>query len=502
MKVDYNLYIRVTDLTAMLKEAKHKIRGLEKTAVELAAKISEVTASNLKLTVKNAELVASNTALSAKLDLLQIRRTSKNSSKPPSSDFPPPEKTKSGENRNLTNGKRGGQPGHPGLCRAYLVADKVEHAIPTSCINCGTPLEGRDKHPSRVQQIEIPKMSAIVTDFYCHELRCSQCGTKTKAESSEAAIFGTFGPRLTSFIGLLSGKFHLSKRFIQEVLHDAFGVQLALGTVSNLEQQLSRSLAEPVQEARASIQQRQVIHVDETGWREDKHGAWMWVASCPEVAVFCISRSRGKKVAKNLIGETFSGIAVSDRWRSYLWLPTEHHQICWAHLKRDFQLWVDVGRGDAVYGKRMLAHVETIFKWWHQFILKKIDRDELNHHMKSTIVGTISDLHEAKNCANKRISGMAREILTLEKSLWHFLTRENVSPTNNFAERVIRTAVIWRKICFGTDSELGSRFAERLLTVAVTLRLQHRNVLEYLTTAYRAFLTGMSVPSLLPAKPA
>ena len=97
---------------------------------------------------------------------------------------------------------------------------------------------------------------------------------------------------------------------------------------------------------------------------------------------------------------------------------------------------------------------------------------------------------------------MCRAILKAQHSLFTFITHEGVEPTNNHAEQTIRHAVIWRKLCFGTDSEGGSRFVERVLTVVQTLRLQKRNVLDYLTSACEARLNGQSPPSLITHPPA
>jgi len=80
----------------------------------------------------------------------------------------------------------------------------------------------------------------------------------------------------------------------------------------------------------------------------------------------------------------------------------------------------------------------------------------------------------------------------------HLCGRQGVELTNNVAERRIRPAVIYRKLSFGTHSEDGSRFIERMMTVTATLKQQNRNVLEYLTAAYAAHLAGAPAPSLLP----
>ena len=102
-------------------------------------------------------------------------------------------------------------------------------------------------------------------------------------------------------------------------------------------------------------------------------------------------------------------------------------------------------------------------------------------------------------CPSKKVAGMCREILTLRPALWTFLWRPWVEPTNNHGERVLRHAVVWRKSSLGTDSEVGSRFVERVLTAVQTLRLQRCNVLDYMTAACEASLRGEHAPSLLAA---
>ena len=87
-----------------------------------------------------------------------------------------------------------------------------------------------------------------------------------------------------------------------------------------------------------------------------------------------------------------------------------------------------------------------------------------------------------------------QEILAVESALWTFVYREGVEPTNNAAERALRHGVLWRKSSFGTHSETGSRFVERVMTAVITLRQQKRDVLAYLT------LAGRPAPSLLPAQ--
>ena len=85
-----------------------------------------------------------------------------------------------------------------------------------------------------------------------------------------------------------------------------------------------------------------------------------------------------------------------------------------------------------------------------------------------------------------------------EPALWLVVSVEGVEPTNNASERALRPAVLWRRSSLGTQSQDGSRFVSRLLTVVTSLRLQQRDVLDYLTQACQAKHQGQPAPSLLP----
>ena len=102
------------------------------------------------------------------------------------------------------------------------------------------------------------------------------------------------------------------------------------------------------------------------------------------------------------------------------------------------------------------------------------------------------------SCGCAKTAGTCRELLAGETHLWTFVRVEGVEPTNNDAERALRHGVIYRKLSGGTDSESGSRFVERILTVVATCRQQDINVLDYLTRCYRAHLDSQPVPSLIP----
>jgi len=108
-------------------------------------------------------------------------------------------------------------------------------------------------------------------------------------------------------------------------------------------------------------------------------------------------------------------------------------------------------------------------------------------------------LEQERACGCGKTAATCRELLAVEPALWTFVRVEGVEPTNNRNERMLRLAVLWRKKSFGSQSEAGCRFVERLLTVVQTRRLQGRPVLDYLYDALLAHRTNLPPPQLLPA---
>jgi transposase len=430
----------------------------------------------------------------------RVNRNSHNSSKPPSSDGPgvsrkPRRRAKSGR-------KRGAQPGHKGMTRKLLPIEQVKesHDIkPNVCHSCGDELVGEDPEPYRHQVTEIPPVVAEVAEYRIHTLTCSGCGTETRAELPAGVPKGAFGPRLQAMVSLFSGHYHLSKRETAEVMADFFQADMCLGSVSALERRTSETIRTPVDESREYVQAQPVVNMDETGWREANQRAWLWVAATPLVTAFLIRQSRGGKVAREMLGETFQGIVGSDRWSAYNWLRTLLRQLCWAHLLRDFQAFVERGGESQRIGEAILAQAELMFQWWHKVRDGTMSRAAFRGQMQTVQDQVGKLLRQGTTCDHSKTAGTCRDILKREDALWTFVRVEGVEPTNNLAERQIRPGVLWRNSSFGTQSETGSRFAERIMTVVATLKQQNRRVLDYLTEACDTANWDRQAPSLLPS---
>lgn len=430
----------------------------------------------------------------------QVHQNSGNSSQPPSSDGPGVVKGKLEKKR--TGRRRGGQPGHPGTQRKLVAVEdlKAEYDLkPPHCRRCGETLMGEDAHPYRHQVAEMPPVKIEVTEYRLHTLSCQTCGTDTRANLPEGVPQGGFGPRFQAQVSILSGKYHLSKRETVGILDDFYGVELGLGSVPKLEKRTSAAIAPAVEEARAYVRTQPSAHQDETGWREGGKKAWLWVLATHSVSVFLVDLHRSAAVAKNMLGVAFKGILITDRWSAYNWLENRYRQLCWAHLLRDFQAFVERGGEAQGLGEALLAYAQQMFTCWHLLEKGQSSRAQFQEQMIPirTQVGAL--LRQGSHGSHAATAGTCRDILKREAALWTFVDVEGVQPTNNLGEQKIRPGVLWRKSSFGTQSKAGSRFVERILTVATTLKQQKRNLLEYLTETCEATNYGRPVPSILPA---
>ena len=446
--------------------------------------------------------------------LEKVNRTSKNSSSPPSLD-PQGFGTKSGEKKGSK--KRGGQPGHQGHSRnLYPIeacSEVIEHQ-PTTCSSCGEKLKGEDENPYRHQIVEIPPIEPIVVEQRLHQLICAGCGTATRAALPDDVDASGYGVRVVAVVALLSGVYRNSQRLVQSALADLFHISLSLGTVNKLRQEASNAVAGSVAEAKLYVQQQPVVGADETSFEQgnidggnpQQRTAWLWVAVTPLMTFFQIALTRCTQAAQNLLGADFGGILTSDRHGAYNWVDLERRQLCWAHLRREF---IKISERPGVsqeLGAALVKQQEQLFELWHRVrdgTLTRSDFGVLVAKIRSAIQATLQEADAYSITAREKTPlaktvRTCRQLLKVEPAMWLFVTTEGVEPTNNAAERAIRPAVIWRRTSFGTQTQAGSAFVARMLTVVTTLKSQHRSVLEFLTCAIVAARDGQPAPSLLP----
>ena len=442
------------------------------------------------------ELEEENARLKKRIEELEqlLGMNSKNSSKPPSSDTPGASAVLPKHRRK----KRGAKKGHQPYLGELLPPEKVTRRIeldPEVCPCGGTDFEKTSEEPLRHQIVDIPPIEPEVIEYIQHIYRCKDCGELLYQPLPDEIKRKHFGPGILALVAVLTGMLNTSKRKALAMINEVFSVPMSLGGLSNCEAQLADALEHPYNETIEHIRKQDVAHADETGWRRgNKQRGWLWALCYTGAAAFMVHARRGQQAARKLPGK-FSGVLVSDRWGGYNFF-TGIRQICWAHLKLDFKAISEAKGMPGKTGQELYGLAKKILK------LRKRVRDgtlqwRTFQNRMAPLMVRVEDLLEEGASGISKLEGLCRNILKHRKHLWTFVKDQSVEPTNNTAERIVRQGVLWRKSSFGTQSERGARYVERILTVCATCRLQGRSVIEYLRDACRCHLDGIAAPSLI-----
>ena len=423
--------------------------------------------------------------------------TPQSSSLPPSTQHPhakPKRPEQDGKKR-----KRGGQKGHKKHHRELIPPEQCDDVIPLkpdACRRCDTRLAGIDPEPIRHQVWELPEIKPIVTEYQQHRLACPCCGITTCASLPAGVPGGQSGPRLVAFTGLLMGHFRQSKRRASLFLQDLLKMPCCPSLTVKMQNQVAAAIQVPYEQLTNELGKQDQLFMDESPTKQANQKAWLWTAVAPLFAVFAIFSSRKGDALPKLLGNSFTGIINCDRAKMY-W-QAKRLQWGWAHLKRDFQALIDhPDKQVQRLGHDLMRQVKLMFQHWRRYQAGEISWGTFRGSMSPVRKNINALLLRGEFSGNQRLIGMCRELYNHRQWLWTFVDVQGIEPTNNTAERALRPAVIYRKLSFGTQSESGSRFIERMLTVSETCRLQKRSVYTYLTEAVTAYFSKQAAPSLL-----
>lgn len=476
----------VVGLLERLNRLEARVVELETERDELRARVQKLEHENRRLKNENAELRA------------QFSRTSGNSHQPPSSD-----RSWNKGKKQPTGKKPGGQLGHKGHFRKVEPEhiDEVRKHYPHECEGCGAGL-GLHSESHRVHhQWEIPEPKAHVIEHRYERVRCSRCGTLNEAKAKRAER-SCFGPGLIGQLGHFQSGYGLSRQDCAELAQELYGVDISAASISNQRKVLGAALCEPVEQAQIALEKAALSGMDETSHRMKQGRGFLWVRTSEWLTVFLLHLRRSRLAARRLLAELEDGqVLVTDRYGVYLHLPAHQHQLCWAHLHREFIGWQEHEHpGTCWLGHRLGEDTEAVFA-----IVKKI-RDgtvqkERGHPQLRWIEARMRfRLRLALRCSRKKTQGKAKHILKYFERYWTFMHHEGVHLTNNDSERALRHAVIWRKTSFGVQSAYGALFVSTMLSVRHSLRSQKRSVRDFIHQALSAYLHGMAPPSLLPTE--
>jgi len=460
-----------------------------------------LSAQNERLTAQVEQLTARVARQEQRIAQLErkTKRSSRNSSQPPSQD-PPSVAPRRG--KDPSGRKQGAQPGHDGRGRELLPTSAVDEVIehwPTGC-GCGHVFALSELvatgDPARHQVEELPVMAVTVTEHQCQRVRCPACGQRPRGELPAGVGSSAFGPRFHAAVTVLSVRNRISRRDVVELCEQLFGARISTGTIDAILERVADALADPHDDLLERVRAAESLNMDETGWRLRGAQRALWGAFTDRHAILKVAPDRHEDHAKALLGDT-KAIVTSDRWWAYGHLPLKRRQVCWSHLQRDFAHHAEGLGAEKALGEAGLRICDELF-WAWEIYQHTADRHDLKLAIRALRreLKPILTEHAGTKARYRHGRRFARNLLKIWPALWTFADHRGIEPTNNHAERGLRGAVIYRKLSLGSQSEGGERRIERLLSAHTTCRLQRRSLHAYLIDVLDAHTRGHPIPLL------
>lgn len=449
-------------------EVQKKLSTLETTISTLETTICSLERKIAELTEEKAVLQKENAGLKEKLGL-----NSTNSSIPSSKELYKVKKA----NKCQSSRKQGAQVGHAGYSRDQMTANEIiKVELDSLYCECGGELIALS--PRIHQKIDLPEIKPYVTDYHLQRGRCKSCKKRRSAALPAGVTADLFGPRVKGVIGALSGFYKNSKREVESILQDLFGLQISLGTISNNESRIAEKCKESYEDIELNLSYSELVHMDETSHYNKGKLGWCWGFFSSNYSLIKLEHSRGKKVLENSVFGKNDNIVVTDRYAAYNYFDEENRQICWSHLARDFERFAHSSNGRVKAVGEYLRHVASeLFALKKSLLEGKIEalrflrrarrlRKRTWYYLKN-----ITHVEDAQHAAR-----VAKNIMKSENMMWKFLDNPVAIPlTNNHAERQIRHYVTYRKNSYFTQSERGNRFLERVVSLYLTWKQQKQN---------------------------
>ena len=415
---------------------------------------------------------------------VQVGMNSKNSSKPPSSDSPYKKVRRKKQDKKKKRAK-GAKKGHKGHQQQLLKPTDKNHLLPGQC-SCGHQGFSRcETTPFYTHQhVELPVIDMEITHWVLHKCDCPVCGKTVKASLPEN-IHGGYGPRLCAFIAELSGTKGMSRRDVQQLIQSVLNIPIATGTIQKIVDRSSEAIL-PVYEMIGNQARRSWCnYVDETSWFNHNELQWLWAMVNERVALYRVDAHRSKKAFEELV-QDWQGILISDSYNLYRsWVYGR--QTCLAHLIRKGDALAERKKRDLrLFGQCMASHLRQLVRF------SKDPPDSVQwSEFYTYLMFTLSLWEGDKTDAGQ----LARQVQREMDALWTFLDHEGIEPTNNRAERALRSGVLWRKRSLGTQSEKGKRWVERVLSLKETCRLRATSTFAVLEDCLRSYFNN-SKPDL------
>jgi transposase len=277
-------------------------------------------------------------------------------------------------------------------------------------------------------------------------------------------------------------------RKVQHLLADLFGMPLVPASAMAFDRQATARGRPLYQELRAMLKSSARVYADETSWRQDGQGHYVWFGGHERLAVFQITDNRSAESAVQLLGDDFDGTLISDAYAAYNAVHATHRQTCWSHIAARCKELVQ--QMEMTAPPIAVPKAARFCRQLKKFASRLCDLGGRLHHHKLTLPKARAMIPRLER-ELKRLAGQPRDFAPAETlrdrlinkdpdKLFTFLRVPEVEPTNNHSERSIRSLVIMRKICFGTRSAAGSESHGILASLLETARRQGRSQIDFL----------------------
>ena len=418
------------------------------------------------------QLFATVTALEERVQDLerQLGKNSGNSSQPPSQDRYPRKLKKLG-------GKKGPPPGHDGVTRfGFGEPDHHQNLLPQRC-GCGQSLEHLPTTLKDTWQVAELVKPVEVTAYRRFRALCPACGEMNVVPWPEQLIPGqSIGPKLSAWLVYLHTVHNQSFAKLEQLCEDVLGLPMSQGTLQTLFSRASAAL-EP---GMAELQRVVHLHCDETGWRTQGFGKYLWCAVTKGFSYFWIHPGRRRKALHVGIGETFAGACHSDFLGVYGCYPG---QGCWAHLLRD----VEAGCESPKAAERDFAvflglWMDDLWELWREQAAGRLSRDDYLWQAVQ-IRDRLTQWLAAQQGLPKYAARLQKRILSQSERVFYFVTHPETPPDNHAAERALRGLVTNRKTPGGSRTEAGERLKTTLFSIVQTCQKQGIAAIEYIQNA-------------------
>lgn len=381
--------------------------------------------------------------------------------------------------------KRGAPVGHPPWQRRRPKALDfiVLVPAPTDCPHCGgTHLRPVKEIHQHVQEDIVLEPRTVATAFHHQQGYCPDCD-RLVWQSGPGELPGAYiGPAAKATAVYLRHELNVSERKIARFFRDFFGLRFVPASAYGFEKQAVRRGLPLYEDLRQKIQALAVVHADETSWRHAGQNYWVWYAGDADLAFFHWDAHRTTEAAQTVLGEKLSGTLVADAYASYHGVHPKAWQSCLAHIKTkakelEQELALLKGRAadpdarvfcqdiQSLVHDLCAAHRRLCQQPWRA---KQAKAEGRRWRQRLQNLCSRPLRHPRAEAFRQRLAGPEQA---------HFFTcfrQRGVPPTNNQAERSLRSVVIMRKVIQGTRGEQGLSNHSVLRSLLETARRQGR----------------------------